>query len=87
MLMETANKAIALQQSSQQIEQRGWQGEERREQAATGADSLGPGLLLCVMIKSNNRNNSISKTLHFNTKTLGHGNQTRSLATKMCLSG
>lgn len=48
MLMETANKAIALQGSSQHIEQHSWQGEEGREQAATGADSLGPGLLLSI---------------------------------------
>lgn len=49
MLIETANKAIALQQSSdQQIEQRSWQGEEGREQAATRADFLGPGLLLSI---------------------------------------
>lgn len=48
MLIETANKAIALQQSPQQIEQHGWQREEGREQAATGADSLGPGLLSSI---------------------------------------
>lgn len=48
MLTETANKAIALQCSSQQIEQWSWQGEQGREQAATAADSLGLGLLLSI---------------------------------------
>lgn len=44
MLMEKANKAIALQPPSQQMSN--VDGREKREQAATGADSLGPGLLL-----------------------------------------